>query len=44
MECGKMVFFPSVDSETREVICTHCRKPALEEIPRAEMAAQGATA
>ncbi|WP_292466462.1 hypothetical protein [Methanolobus sp.] len=33
MDCGKMVFFPSVDPETRLVVCTFCRQPALEEIP-----------
>ena len=38
MDCGKQVFFPSVDHETRKVVCTQCRQPALMEIPREEMA------
>jgi hypothetical protein len=33
MNCGEVIAFPSVDPETREVVCTYCRKPALEEIP-----------
>jgi DNA-directed RNA polymerase subunit RPC12/RpoP len=38
MKCGKTIYFPSVDPETRKVICTHCRQPALIEIPREEVA------
>nr|WP_321496606.1 hypothetical protein [uncultured Methanolobus sp.] len=39
--CGKFVYFPSVDKETRKVICTHCRKPELVEVPVEEVAAMG---
>lgn len=44
MDCGKLVYFPSVDRETREVICTHCRKTGLVEIPREQMVALEVTA
>lgn len=36
MECGKVIFFPSVDPETRETVCANCRKPALLEIPEGQ--------
>ncbi|MDK2834251.1 MAG: hypothetical protein PWP63_1338 [Methanolobus sp.] len=44
MDCGKMVFFPSVDPETRRVVCTFCRRPALEEIPPEQIKAQAVMA
>ncbi|WP_167880887.1 hypothetical protein [Methanococcoides sp. AM1] len=41
MNCGKFVYFPSVDAETRETICTHCRKPELVEVPAEQLTAAG---
>ncbi|WP_319506333.1 hypothetical protein [uncultured Methanolobus sp.] len=39
LECGKTVYFPSVDQE-RRVVCTFCRQPALEEIPNEQIRIQ----
>jgi len=44
MNCGEVIAFPSVDPETRLVVCTFCRKPALEEIPPEQMKAQAVMA
>ncbi len=41
LNCGKTVYYPSVDEETRNVICTHCRKPELVEVPAEQLAAMG---
>ncbi|WP_154808375.1 hypothetical protein [Methanolobus vulcani] len=44
MNCGKVVYFPSVAPETREVVCNHCNAAALEEIPQEQLAPLEVTA
>jgi DNA-directed RNA polymerase subunit RPC12/RpoP len=44
MNCGQVIAYPSVDPKTRLVVCTFCRKPALEEIPREQIRAQAVMA